>query len=149
MSTSERQRSGLWGRVVDVSLSLWSAPAWVRIWVFVFLVPVNFWAVGVWLVMGHPLPAWLSLAWLFVVIINCWIALTERGVSKITSATHLIVWLPGWAYAIWWLMEGTLSGHLLVFAWAYAVIIGICNLFDLYDTFRWIRGERDVLGKEA
>ncbi|MEL7218446.1 MAG: hypothetical protein AAGK01_08450 [Pseudomonadota bacterium] len=149
MTTTPTQRPGLWGRIFEVSLSLWSAPVWVRIWVFVLLVPVNLWAVGAWLATDHPLPAWLSLAWLFVVVVNSAITLIERGVSKVTSASHLIVWLPAWAYAVWWLMQGTLDGHLLVLAWAYVIIIGICNIFDLYDTWRWFRGERDVLGKEA
>ncbi|MEL6564720.1 MAG: hypothetical protein AAFQ59_09780 [Pseudomonadota bacterium] len=149
MTTTPTQRAGLWGRIVEVSLSLWSAPAWVRVWVFVFLVPVNFWAVGAWLATDHPLPAWLSLAWLFVVVVNSAITLIERGVSKVTSASHLIVWLPAWVYAVWWLMQGTLDGHVLKLAWAYVIIIGICNIFDLYDTWRWLKGERDVLGKEA
>lgn len=136
------------GRFMDAFRSLNAAPLWVRVWVWCGLLPVNGAALWLWNTTGHPLAMWTGIGFLFVICTNMPIALYERGISKLTSLPHLIPWIPGQIYAGYWLfMRGdALSSPMTVFAWAYFVIIGVSNVFDIYDTFRWFRGERDTLG---
>lgn len=48
---------------------------------------------------------------------------------------------------MWLFVWGGLTPVLTAFAWAYFVIIGISNLFDAYDTWRWFRGERAIMAR--
>ena len=61
---------------------------------------------------------------------------------------HLLAWVPGQLLAGYWLFwrSEELNTELRVFAASYFVIIGISNAFDLYDSWRWLRGERAILG---
>ncbi|MDX8354515.1 hypothetical protein [Cognatiyoonia sp. IB215182] len=139
-----------WSRLVDAFRSLNAAPIWVQIWVWSFLAPVNMASFVFYGFTNHPLPGWIALGFMFVLLSNMSIVLYERGISKITSLPHLIPWVPLQIYAGYWLFVwGDLSPSLAVYAWAYFVIIGISNVFDLYDTYRWVRGERAILQAQA
>lgn len=140
---------GFWPRLSDAFFSLNAAPGWVQIWVWFFLLPVNMASFFFYGFTKHPLPGWVALGFMFVVLCNMAIALYERGISKITALPHLIPWIPLQLYTGYWLFVwGGLTPALATFAWAYFIIIGISNLFDAYDTFRWFRGERAIMKKE-
>ncbi len=140
----------LWSRLVDAFRSLNAAPTWVQIWVWFFLLPINMASFVLYGTTKHPLPGWIALGFMFVILSNMSIVLYERGVSKITSLPHLIPWVPLQLYTGLWLFAwGGLSPVLTVFAWACFAVIGISNLFDAYDTIRWFRGEREVMTRSA
>lgn len=134
-------------RAMDVYTSFRTLPRWVQIWVMGVLFPINIAAVLIWFATGHPLAQWTGLAALFVGCVNAYITLTERGVSRLTSVPHLPVWIPAQILAVLWLIgDAPMSLGMTVFALIYAVTIGISNLFDIFDTWRWIRGDRSVAG---
>lgn len=141
---------GFWERLKDGFWSLCAAPVWVQTWIWLFLLPANMASLVLYGMTKHPLPGWIALGFMFVVLTNMAIVLYERGISKITSLPHLIPWVPLQIYTgLWLFVWDGLSGTLIVFAWAYFVIIGISNVFDAYDTWRWFRGERDIMAKNA
>lgn len=143
--------AGFWARLKDAFASLCAAPLWVQIWVWTGLLPVNMAALYLYAVSSHPLPGWTALGFMFVVVTNMTLVLYERGVSKLTSLPHLIPWIPGQIYAAYWLFyrSDELTLTLTIYAWAYSIVIGISNLFDAYDTWRWFRGERGIITREA
>lgn len=138
---------GVWGRLKDAFFSLRAAPGWVQLWVWLFLLPANMGGVVLYGLTHHPLAGWVALGFLFVVLANMALVLYERGISRLTSLPHLIPWVPLQIYTgVWLFAWGGLSPTMTLFAWFYFVVIGISNAFDAYDTWRWFRGERAVLG---
>ncbi len=139
---------GFFDRLRDGLRSLRAAPIWVQVWVWAFLLPVNLASFGVYARTGHPLAGWAALGFVFVVLTNMTLVVRERGISRLTSLPHLIPWVPLqiWAGALIFLPNADMQPEVLVFAWAYFLIVGVSNLFDAYDTLRWFRGEREVLG---
>ena len=123
---------------------------WVQVWVWAFLLTANGAALYLAATTRHPLPGWAAVGFVFVVLTNMTIVLYERGISRLTSLPHLIPWVPLQVYAGYWLFArgDVLAQTPLIhaFAWFYFIVIGISNVFDAYDTVRWFRGERQVLG---
>lgn len=134
------------GRLKDAFLSFRKAPMWVQMWVNFLLSPVNIAAFVIYGMTQHPLAGWAALGFTFVLISNMAVLIYERGVSKLTSVPHLLPWLPMQIYTGMWLFVwGGMSPLVTQFAWAYFIIIGISNIFDVYDSLRWLRGEREVM----
>ena len=139
-----------WSRLMDAFRSLCAAPVWVQVWVWAFLLTANMSAVVLYGITKHPLPGWAALGFVFIVLTNMTLVLYERGISKLASLPHLIPWVPLQIYAGYWVLARgeDLTPILTAFGWFYFIVIGISNLFDAYDTWRWFRGERSVLGAE-
>ena len=144
---------GFWGRLVDGFRSLCAAPVWVQVWVWAFLLTANGAALYLAATTRHPLPGWAAVGFVFVVLTNMTLVLYERGISRLASLPHLIPWVPLQVYAGYWLFArgDALAQTPLIhaFAWFYFIVIGISNVFDAYDTVRWFRGERQVLGADV
>lgn len=135
-----------WGRLKDVYFSFRTAPGWVQAWVMLILAPINMVPFFLYGMTQHPLAGWTAFGFTFVLIWNVAIVIYERGVSKLTSVPHLPPWIPLQIYAGMWLFVwGGLSPLMTAFAWAYFVIVGISNVLDIYDTARWLRGDRAVM----
>ena len=82
---------------------------------------------------------------------NLFILNKQRGLSKLLSIPHL-VWLPFVAYQIHWLTDGKFGGPLTIgdgvtfyYAWVAVTVLTISLVFDVVDSYKWIKGDRDVL----
>jgi len=78
---------------------------------------------------------------------NAPILLWERGFSKLLAVPHILFWVPLLLIIILRLIGGIDQGSDF---YTYLVILFITNtisiVFDLFDTWSWIRGERNVAG---
>ncbi len=141
---------GFFGRLSEAFRSLRAAPLWVQAWVWLFLAPINLASVVFFVETRHLFPAAAAIGFGFVLVSNLALVTHERGISKLTSLPHLIPWVPLQAFSGWLLLfqPASLKAHEFLYEYtlAYFIVIGISNLFDAYDTFRWFRGERTVLG---
>ena len=124
-----------------------SVPLWVQIWVAGILVPANaaaFLLLDTW---SGQMAAWAAG---FVVLTNVPIMWLAGGMSRLMSMPHLIAWVPLEA-ALLLRLTGN-AGHAplaateTVFIVGLLVINGISLVFDSLDSWRWLRGEREVPG---
>lgn len=135
------------GRWRDCGRSFRALPTWVQVWVAGVLVPVN--------------AAPFALFWtdtgqmgmvssLLILASNVPIMLHARGMSRLMSVPHLLIWGPLCVWIGLRLHEGAAMGaveHALELALFAAN--GVSLLFDVADSWRWWRGERDVPGSAS
>jgi hypothetical protein len=122
-----------------------SLPVWVQIWVGLILVPVNiapFFLLDTW--SGQ----WAALAALFVLVTNGPIMLWYAGMNRALSLPHLVAWVP-LEVALVLRVAGhagpaTLATPELVLAWVLLIVNGISIVFDVLDSWRWLKGERET-----
>ena len=131
-------------------MSFRALPGWVQLWVGVVLVPVNaaaFLLLDLWT--GRAVAAAATL----VVLTNLPIMLVDGGMSKRMSIPHLLIWGQ---------LEYVLVAHSLrwggptsvsALEWQFAMIIllvnGISLVFDALESWRWLRGDREVPGHQC
>lgn len=135
----------------DALAAIWhswrSLPAWVQVWVALILVPVNaaaFFLLDTWLGVAAAIAA------VVVVVTNGPIMWACRGMSRLMSVPHLFAWIPLQVLIPLRLAEVVGSGPPTGAEWVYGVILfvinGISLVFDAIDSWRWLRGEREVPG---
>lgn len=136
-------------RMQDIWKSYRSLPTWVQIWVALILVPVNaaaFFLLDTWLGVATAIAA------IFVVLTNAPIMWVCRGMSRLMSVPHLFAWIPLQVLIPIRLAEMVGSGPVSDAEWAFGIVLfvinGISLVFDVIDSFRWLRGEREVPGLE-
>ncbi|MDE2155174.1 MAG: hypothetical protein KGJ32_04660 [Xanthomonadaceae bacterium] len=127
-----------------------SLPGWVQVWVGLILVPVNvlpFFFLDTWSGRAGALAA------LVVVATNLPIMWVAAGMTRAMSLPHLLAWIP--------LQIGLLlrvagkvgaappSRAEAVLAVLLLVVNGISLVFDVLDSWRWLKGEREVPGAAA
>jgi hypothetical protein len=132
------------GRLRDCWISFRALPAWVQWGVGGLLIPVN--ALSFFM-LDTPTGRLGATASLVVVLSNLPLMLIERGMSRLLSIPHLIAWIPLCAAL---LSRGlsddpisSLERGLLVMLLA---VNGVSLMFDSLDSWRWLRGEREVPG---
>ncbi len=127
-----------------------SLPRWVQVWVGFVLIPVNvlpFLLLDTW--SGRAGAA----AALFVVATNLPIMWLAGGMSRAMSLPHLLAWVP-LEIALALRLSGA-AGNLppstaeMALAIALLLVNGISLAFDALDSWRWLRGRRDVPGTAA
>lgn len=143
MNESRQHRS----RVMASWASFRSLPGWVQIWVGGILVPVNaasFALLDTW--SGRA----IAVAAFFVVSSNVPIMLWARGMTKLMAVPHLFIWGP-----LQWLLITNLlqvsGGNAMpppeqTYVMVVLTVNGISLLFDLLDSWRWLKGDRSVPG---
>ena len=127
-----------------------SLPLWVQIWVVAILMPVNaaaFFLLETWLGMAAAIAA------VFVVITNVTIMWATGGMSRLMSVPHLIAWYPLQILIVMRLAGMVEAGPVSAAEWWFGVILfvinGISLVFDTVDSWRWLRGEREVPGVDS
>lgn len=127
-----------------------SLPLWVQIWVVVILMPVNaaaFFLLDTWLGIAAAIAA------VFVVITNVPIMWATGGMSRLMSVPHLVAWYPLQVLIVMRLAEMIGSGPVSATEWWFGAILfvinGISLVFDTVDSWRWLKGEREVPGAES
>lgn len=135
-------------RLLEIWRSYRALPAWVQVWVGLVLVPAN-------AVPFALLETWTgriaAVAALAVVATNMPIMWIERGMSRLMSVPHLVIWGPlqlvlllRWAGQIGPVPLGPAERALVLLL---LVVNGVSLAFDSLDSWRWFRGERDVPGR--
>jgi hypothetical protein len=124
-----------------------SLPGWVQLWVGGILIPVNalpFFLLDSW--SGRA----AALAALFVVVTNVPIMWAAAGMSRAMSLPHLLAWMPlevALALRLSGVVGAVSAGRTEVaLAIMLLVVNGVSLLFDMLDSWRWLRGERDIPG---
>lgn len=125
--------------LTDIWSSYRSLPAWVQIWVFGILVPVN--AASIFFI-GQPSGIWIALLAIVAMLINVPVMIVERGFSKTMALSHI----PLWTVLVVWLLVSPPAGSQGYQAYLYVLLIVdlISLAFDYPDTYRWIKGDREV-----
>jgi len=122
-----------------------SLPAWVQLWVGLILVPANvlpFFLLDTWT--GQ----WAALAALFVLATNGPLMLWYQGMNRALSLPHLVAWIPLEVALILRLVAGAgpqaIATPELALIWVLLIVNGISIVFDVLDSWRWLRGERET-----
>ncbi len=137
-------------RLTRIWHSYRSLPIWVQVWVGFVLIPVNAWPFFL-------LDTWSgragAVAALFVVATNIPIMWAAAGMSRAMSLPHLLAWIP-LEIALALRVSGAV-GNLppatteLALAIVLLLINGMSLVFDAIDSWRWLRGQRDLPGTAA
>jgi len=128
----------LWRRIGHSWLSL---PLWVKIWLFalnaVFLLSPAFLP---WDAARVVLIAYVASGPLLGAF-----AVFEGGLTRAMGLAHLVPWVPMLVWLTIWIGSSEAHGLALGYAALLACITTICLAFDVYDLWRWARGEREIL----
>lgn len=135
-------------RLAQIWHSFRSLPGWVQGWVGLILIPANvlpFFLLDSW--SGRA----AALAALFVVATNVPIMWVASGMSRAMSLPHLLAWIPLETALALRLsnLVGTVpptSGEVAL-AVLLLIVNGVSLVFDMLDSWRWLRGERDIPGR--
>lgn len=132
------------GRLRDCWISFRALPAWVQWWVGGLLIPVN---ALPFLMLDMPTGRLGATASLVVVLSNVPIMLAERGMSRLLSIPHLIAWIPLCAVLLsLWYSDDPMSTSERALLLILLAVNGVSLVFDTIDSWRWLRGEREVPG---
>lgn len=80
----------------------------------------------------------------FIGAVNGSIILAQRGWGKALAIPHLFAWIPLLAFAARRMRDSDASRAERVYAAVLLVVNGTSLVFDIVDTWRWLKGERDV-----
>ncbi|MDZ7938137.1 MAG: hypothetical protein U5M53_07610 [Rhodoferax sp.] len=131
-------------RMMRIWQSFRSIPLWVQVWISVFLFPVN----AASLALTHwDTGFWAACAFAVVGISNIAMLLIQSGLSRLMALPHVVAWLPLQAYLLQRLvghghedLGSSESTYTMILFSINAVSLG----FDLLDSWKWLRGARDV-----
>ncbi|WP_231703946.1 hypothetical protein [Cochlodiniinecator piscidefendens] len=125
--------------VNDVWQSFRRIPIWVQIWIVVILVPVNLWSLTYF---EQPGGAAIALLAVGGMLPNVGIMAWERGLSKLMSLPHLVVWGP-LIFVILFTMPNAEPKY-LKFLYLLLMVDLLSLGFDVVDFRKWLRGDRSI-----
>lgn len=131
------------GRHLDSWRSFRSLPLWVQVWVAGVLVPVN---AAAFLFLDTPAGWWTAVAAVLVLASNYPVMLACRGMSRLMSLPHLVIWGPLQVYLCYQLVGADMARLEVGYVMALLGVNGISLVFDAIDSWRWCAGEREVPG---
>lgn len=115
-------------------------PTWVQAWIMVLLMPVNLAA------LFFPLSGvalWVTLSFVFILVTNCSLLWMQSRLSRVMGLPHLVVWIP---LEVYLLVQLTSNPNLSAAEFTLAAVVAIVNAisiaFDLWDAYRWLKGDR-------
>ena len=136
----------------DIARSWMALKTWVKVWLFflnaVLLASLAF--------LRDPAGYWIAFAYIAAGPFLITIAVAQRGLSRVIGIAHLIPRIPLLAYLVLRASSDTAGPRVTpdtdseLFAYLIVVIasVAVCLGFDVYDLYRWIRGERFLMGSE-
>lgn len=128
----------------EIWASFMRLPMWVRLWMVLWLVPVNLVSLGFWgqvdPVSGITVALLANLGMAF----NLPIMMHDRGIGKAMALPHLLFWTPlVILIAVGLASDGGTSGYR-----SYLAVLIVTNLvslaFDYKDAWAWWRGDRGI-----
>ncbi|MBA2691601.1 MAG: hypothetical protein H0U65_03785 [Rubrobacter sp.] len=128
-------------RLVDANRSFMRLPLWVRVWLVFILLPAN---AATFFMKGTPTGSWAARTSAFIAAVNGSVILIQRGWGKALAVPHLFAWVPLLVFAARRVGEPEASRSERAHAGILLVVNGISLVFDVADTWRWIKGERGV-----
>ena len=128
--------------LIDIWQSFLALPNWVKIWVGLWLVPVNMLTLCFINKPSGLLIACLAFAGLLP---NLFVMIYNRGFSRLMALPHLLPWtiLLGVVYSTLPLSSGLYTTYL----WTLLITNSISLLFDYPDSYKWFKGQKEVAGK--
>lgn len=127
----------------NILISWRALPLWVQVWVGLILVPVN---VAAFFMLDTVTGQYTAIAAVFVAITNSPLMIVYQGMNRALSLPHLVAWFP----LVYLVALRMASETLAPGEWIYALLVllvnGISLVFDVLDSWRWLRGERDTPG---
>ncbi len=125
-----------------------SLPLWVQLWVGL-LILVNVAAFGL---LDTATGRATALAALFVGVTNGPLIIYYRGMNRALSIPHLFAWIPLQVFLlqhVWLQGSGTLGALERGYGMTVLLVNGVSLVFDVLDSWRWLRGARDTPGVAA
>jgi len=136
----------------EIGRSWMSMKTWVKLWLFflnfVFLLALAF--------VRDPIGRWTFAAYAAAGPLLMVFMIRQRGLTRLLGLAHIIPWVPLLVY-LSLRMTSHLVGPMLTkeedpLLFSYVILVlasaGACLALDFYDVYRWLRGERFVLGSE-
>ena len=131
----------------NIIQSFFSLPAWVIIWIVVFLIPANF--AGFWF-LELPSGIWIAGLGAGSILFNLILVWLNKGFSKALALPHLVCWIPLCIYLWMRISAGSAVSEAEQILMLICAIINTISLgFDVKDGWEWLRGQRDVAGFEG
>ena len=133
--------------LTDVCISFLKMPLWVKIWVFLILIPVNFVSL---LFLDNPnagLIAFLATIGILLNIIPLWI---YRGFTDAMAIPHVLFWVPLCIILVFHLfiydatMLSAYRNFLLVLLFTNLISL----VFDIQDVIKWFRNRSNNASSE-
>lgn len=134
-------------RLKAVWRSFMGMPRWVRIWV-TLLATTNLASLGF---LDTAIGFWTAVAFGVVAAFNMPMMIIQSGLTRLMSFPHF-VWVPLLIFIYPKLFGADAlepGSAVYIFGLAVFTVNGISLLFDVYESVRWLRGDREVLGIEA
>ena len=116
-------------------------PYWVRLWLPFALGGVN---LAAFFLTHTPIGYWAAWSTAFVLLVNGPIILMQQGWGKLLALPHLIVWIPLLTFVLVRFADPDVSSTEFYYGVALLMVNGISVVFDIADTWRWVKGERAV-----
>ena len=127
--------------ILDIWHSFMRIPRWVLIWIVVILVPINVASLVFW---AEPYGILIAVLAIGGMLPNLFIMAKERGVSRMMSIPHVVVWTPLVILLAWVLATQELSSSATMVFAALLIIDVISLAFDFIDTAKWWKGAREI-----
>lgn len=130
----------------EIWISFRALPVWVQIWVTFILVPVNSLAL---VFLGEPNGVPVALLAIGGMLPNIALFVLQRGFSKAMAISHLILWVP-LVLLVFWLVTGgqQISAGFRTYLLVLLLIDFVSLAFDFPDALKWVRGDRNIAGKQ-
>ncbi len=116
-------------------------PLWVRLWVALWLVPINLLSVAFLSSPNGLLIALLAVGGMAPNVVLMWI---ERGFSSLMALPHLLIWPASIVVAINTALTHPDHSGFAFYLWVLAATNLVSILFDVPDFIRWLKGKREV-----
>ena len=128
--------------IKDLWQSFMRLPLWVRLWVVVFLAPVNAATLAF---LGEPYGLVIALLAYAGMVPNIAIMGIERGVSRLMAVPHLIFWTPMLIVVVIALSGDAVSSPVHYGFLGLLFVVDMVSLaFDARDTRDWWNGKRAI-----
>jgi hypothetical protein len=141
LSRTGSSSRGHWRRIARSWMAM---PLWVKLW----LVALNAVFLGALTFVPSTLARVVLIAYVASGPLMLAFAFFQGGLSRIMGIGHLIPWTP---LAIWLplhMASGSMGGGAQVYSAVLILVCTICLAFDACDVWRWMRGERAVIGAD-
>ena len=125
---------------LDIWRSFRAIPLWVQIWIVVLLMPINLATLAFW---GQPNGALITVLAIGGMALNLPIMVVERGLSKLMSLPHVLLWTP-LVVIVAVMIGGPLDPAFKTFLWILLLLDVISLAFDFPDIWKWWKGDRSV-----
>ncbi len=134
-------------RVSRVFQSIWGMKTWVKVWLMM-LGPANMVA---FLFLDTDIGYWSAVAGVFVVATNIPMMFIQGGITRALSLPHMI-WVPLLIYIFPKIIgPEALDPTSAEFQLGVTIFVfnSISLAFDFLESYRWLKGEREILGIES